>query len=363
MPSQNFISNINQVKSRILSGIQASGNGVPTLGNYIGAIRQFEKLQASQVQKFFFIADLHSLTTADAKDKTKPSINRNSLTTVAAYMACGITPGENVILYRQSQIPHHTELMWILSRFTSVGQLSRMTQYKDKKQKGSEGDSNAGLLTYPILMASDILLYQADAVPVGRDQFQHLEFTRDVATRFNAIYKKKNNKKNVFTLPKPFVFEENNSKIMSLLDGTKKMSKSDPNPNARIELLDSDDMIIKKIKSAKTDSYGTVKYSDFNELEPLQSSRPEVLNLIKIFSSLRGTNLLDEAMGFDGKNFSELKNELSDTLVESIRPIRGEMSHLLADGEYLEAVLREGEQRAQEVASETLSQVKQLVFN
>jgi tryptophanyl-tRNA synthetase len=325
-----------------LSGIQASGN--PHIGNYIGAILNWKNLlnNANKEDQFFFmIADLHSLTTVKNAKVLLENINQ----CIAFYVACGLLNFDaNIKLFRQSKIPTHSELCWILSTITPLGQLERMTQFKDKKQKKPE-DINSGLLFYPILMAADILLYNADYVPVGDDQLQHIELTRDIAEKFNNIYE------NFFTLPKPIITQQR--RIMSLTDGSMKMSKDSPNDSSRINISDSNELIYQKIKTAKTDSITGIYHDPVN--------RPEISNLISIFATFsnKTTNEIEEF--YKDKKTSEFKMDLANILIQEMAPVRETFLALKQDVNLIEKYLKQSEGEVLEYTNINLQLIKKTI--
>ena len=321
-------------KKRALSGMQATGN--PHLGNYLGAIKHWVQMQ-EEYDSFFFLADLHALTVRSDPDNLRNAI----IESTASFLACGIDP-KKYVLFTQSSVSEHAELGWILNCFTPIGWLKRMTQFKDKAGKNQE-TANTGLFTYPVLMAADILLYNADVVPVGEDQKQHIELARDIAGALNREYNKE-----ILKVPEPLI-KDSASRIMSLRDGTKKMSKSDPSDQSRINLHDSADIIAQKIKRAKTDSYEYVSYD--------KVMRPEVSNLIEIYSALSGKSREDIVHMYSGKGFSVFKNDLAEVVVTSLSPITNEYNRLLNDKSYILNVLQTGGERAKAVAHSTLQNV------
>ncbi len=327
-------------KNRILSGVQPSGD--LHLGNYLGAIKNFVSLQ-SDYECFFCVVDLHAIT---VWQDPKQLANKTREVT-AAFIASGIDPEKNV-LFSQSQVPQHSQLAWIFNCVARMGWLNRMTQFKDKAGKDRENVS-VGLFSYPTLMAADILIYQASHVPVGEDQKQHLELTRDIAQKFNNDFKT-----DFFPIPEPLIFGEA-TRVMSLRDGTKKMSKSDTSEYSRVMLSDDLDTIVQKIKKAKTDSY------------PLPSSledakkRPEALNLITIFAALNdlATNkVIDQ---YAGKEFSQFKKDLADLASQKINPISSEMKKLMNDEEYLNKIMKKGKEKAISVAEPVLKNVYDII--
>ncbi|WP_150291636.1 tryptophan--tRNA ligase [Sphingobium estronivorans] len=322
---------------RVLSGIQPTGN--LHLGNYLGAIRNWVRMQDemdADSQCFFFLADMHSITVHE-----EPAARiRHVRDMAAALVAAGIDPNRSV-LFNQARVPAHAELCWLLNGTARIGWLNRMTQFKDKAGKNRESAS-VGLYVYPVLMAADVLLYQATHVPVGEDQKQHLELTRDLATKFNADFGVE-----LFTLPDPIIPKES-ARIMSLRDGTAKMSKSDPSDMSRINLTDDDDAIMQKVKKAKTDP------------EPLPESaeglagRPEANNLIGIYATLAGTTADAVCAEFAGKGFGAFKPALGELLVETLRPIRMRFMDLRSDDTALDAILEKGAAKASAAAEPTL---------
>ena len=329
------------IKNRILSGVQPTGN--LHLGNYLGAIKNFVKLQKDH-ECYFMLADLHSITAfQDPKQ-----LRENIIETAAVFLACGLDPKKNVI-FCQSSVAGHSELAWIFNCVARIGWLNRMTQFKEKAGSNKEKASN-GLYSYPTLMAADILLYKATHVPVGEDQKQHLELCRDIALKFNNDF----NCKDFFTLPEPIITKEV-ARIMSLKDGTKKMSKSDESEASRINLTDSEEDIIQKIKKAKTD----------NDLIPDAESklvdRPEARNLVNIFSILNGSTIEKTLKQLSGKNFSELKNKLSDILIKEILPIGKKIKEFKKDTETIKKILKSGSEKANIESQKTIKEVHKIV--
>ncbi len=325
---------------KIFSGVQPTGN--LHLGNYIGAIKNFVNLQNEGNDCIFCVVDLHAVTT-----KQDPKIlKQNIRETAATFIACGIDP-KNSVIFNQSSVSAHSEGSWLLSCVARMGWLNRMTQFKEKAGKDKE-KASVGLYIYPVLMAADILLYDATHVPVGEDQKQHLELARDISKKFNTDF----NAPNFFKIPEPLI-QKNFSRIMSLKDGTKKMSKSDPSDLSRINLTDTKDEIINKIKKAKTDTD-----SFPNNLANL-ISRPEIENLIGIYSSLlekKPDQLLEE---FNGKNFSYFKERLSEVAVEKISPISREIKKLKDDFSYIDQILKEGSEKASKLSSKKIENLKE----
>ena len=326
----------NNFTQRVLSGVQPTGG--LHLGNYLGAIKNFVPLQ-EQYESLFCVVDLHAITTwQDPSDLISKKCE-----VAAAFIASGINPDKSII-FNQSQVPEHTQLSWVLNCVARMGWLNRMTQFKDKAGKNKENVS-VGLFTYPVLMAADILLYKATHVPVGEDQKQHLELTRDIALKFNNDFNKE-----VFPLPEPIIMKKA-ARIMSLRDASKKMSKSDTSDFSRISLTDSNDEIEKKIKKAKTDA---LPIPDSNRsLEDM----PEAKNLLTIFSACEEEDFEKTFDKFKGKNFSELKKDLTEVLINKIGPIRDEMKKLNNDKKYLIQILNTGSQKAQEISTKVLKEV------
>ena len=328
---------------KIFSGVQPTGN--LHLGNYLGAIKNFVELNNDNQNKCVFcVVDLHAITV-----KQDPKELRNNIReTVATFIASGIDPSKSII-FNQSKVTAHSETAWILSCVARMGWLNRMTQFKEKAGKDKE-KASVGLYSYPILMAADILLYDATHVPVGDDQKQHLELCRDIAQKFNNDF----GVEDFFVIPEPLIQKEF-SRIMSLKDGLKKMSKSDESDLSRINLTDTKDQIINKIKKAKTDSLPLP--SNVEEL----NKRPEALNLIGIYSSLNNSSLEETIKNFSGKNFSDFKNSLSQLMVDKIDPISLEIRKLLNDSDYLDQILSEGIKKAQEIASQKVKKIHEII--
>ena len=320
-------------KKRILSGIQPSGD--LTLGSYLGAIKNWAAL-ADTYDCYYMLADMHTITVR----QVPAELRRHTLTQVAAYIASGLDPERNV-LFVQSHVPAHAQLGWVLDCYTMFGELSRMTQFKDKSAKNAD-NINAGLFTYPALMAADILLYQADLVPVGGDQKQHVELCRDVANRFNGIYGE------TFKLPDPYI-PQVGARIMSLTSPENKMSKSDKDPNGCVYMLEKPEDILRKFKKAVTDSEACVRYDPAN--------KPGVSNLMQIYSVATGRDFAAIEQEFAGRGYGDFKQAVGEAVVELLRPIREETERLLADKAYLESVYRAGAEKASYVANRTLSKV------
>ena len=333
-----------QSKDRVFSGVQPSGS--LHIGNYLGAIKNFVNLQ-NDYDSIFCIVDLHAITVwQDPK-----VLHENILDVAAAYISAGIDP-KKATIFVQSQIPSHAELAWILNCVSRIGWLNRMTQFKEKAGKNRENVS-VGLYVYPNLMASDILLYHSNLVPVGDDQKQHLEITRDIAQKFNNDFKN-NGGENFFPLPEPMILPIA-SRVMSLRDGLKKMSKSDSSEMTRIEISDDNDLINKKITKAKTDSLPMP--SNINELE----QRPELNNLINIYSSFSGTNISVVVNEFDGKKLSDFKSDLSNIIINEMEPIRDKFFELKNNKDYLNKILNEGMIKAKEKSDPVIKEVKSIV--
>jgi len=331
------------MNKKIFSGVQPTGN--LHLGNYLGAIKNFVELNNDDKNDCVFcVVDLHAITVKQDPKELRDNIRE----TVATFVACGINPEKSVI-FNQSTVSAHSEAAWILSCVARMGWLNRMTQFKEKAGKDKE-KASIGLYSYPVLMAADILLYDATHVPVGEDQKQHLELCRDIAQKFNNDYEVED----FLKVPEPLIQKEF-SRIMSLKDGTKKMSKSELSDLSRINLTDNEDLIINKIKKAKTDPLPLP--SDPKELE----TRPEAKNLLGIYSSLNNLTLDQSIKEFSGKNFSEFKEKLSQVLVEKIIPISNEIKKLNADREYLDKILLDGQKKANEYASNKLKKIHEIV--
>ena len=315
------------------SGVQPSGN--LTIGNYLGAIRNFAKY-SEQYKCFYCVVDQHAITVR----QVPAELRRRTYETLALYMACGLDPEKNT-LYVQSHVHEHTELAWILNCFTMFGELSRMTQFKDKSSKHAD-NINAGLFTYPTLMAADILLYQTDVVPVGIDQKQHVELCRDVANRFNALYP------DTFTIPEPII-SKSGMKIMSLAEPTKKMSKSDENINAVVYILDNKDTIIRKFKRAVTDSDTCVRFAE---------GKDGINNLMTIYSCFTGKTMEEIEREFDGKGYGDFKLAVGETCADALAPVQARFAELLADKAGLEAQMKKGAEEASWYARRTLGKVR-----
>ena len=331
------------MSKKIFSGVQPTGN--LHLGNYLGAIKNFVNLQKDDKNNCIYcVVDLHAITV-----KQDPKIlKKNIRETTATFLASGLDPKKSII-FNQSMVPSHSEGAWLLGCTARMGWLNRMTQFKEKAGKDKE-KASVGLYIYPILMASDILLYDATHVPVGEDQKQHLELTRDIAQKFNTDF----NSPNFLTTPEPLI-QDNFSRIMSLKDGTKKMSKSDPSDQSRINMTDDKDQIVNKIKKAKTDS------AQLPDNDKDINKRPELINLYGIFSSLENQSLSSTINDFKGKNFSDFKNKLAEVLVERICPISNEINKLLKNEKYIDEVLEAGSIKAEKIAQIKVNHIKQKI--
>ena len=320
-------------RKRILSGIQPTGTF--TLGNYIGAVRNWAKLQ-DEFDCLYMVADLHALTVR----QVPAELRRHTREAAAMLLAAGIDPKQS-LLFVQSHVPAHTQLNWILCCNAQFGELSRMTQFKDKSAKHPD-NVNGGLFTYPALMAADILIYNADLVPVGQDQTQHLELARNVAQRFNNAYSP------TFTLPEGYVTKEG-AKIMSLAEPTRKMSKSDTNQNSFVLMTDDKDTILRKFKRAVTDSEGVVRYAP--------AEKPGVSNLMCIYNVFTGKSLDEIAAEFSGKGYGDFKQAVGEAVADALASIQGEYSRILADTAYVDGVLKEGAQGASRLADRMVQKV------
>ena len=328
---------------KIFSGVQPSGN--LHLGNYLGAIKNFVNLQnEKETECVYCIVDLHAITVKQIPQELKKNIRE----TLATFIASGLDPKKSII-FNQSSVSAHAEGSWILSCVARMGWLNRMTQFKEKAGKDKE-KASIGLYAYPVLMAADILLYDATHVPVGNDQKQHLELCRDIAQRFNSDF----NAPDFLKPPEPLI-QKYFSRIMSLKDGTKKMSKSDLSDLSRINLTDENDLIVNKIRKAKTDS------EPMPNIEDNLEKRPEAENLLGVYSSLSNQDLKKTIKDFSGKNFSEFKEKLSELLVQKIGPISKEIRKLLNDQKYLDDILFEGSDKADKISSKKIKEMKKLI--
>ncbi len=323
-------------KKVLFSGMQATGT--LTLGNYLGALKNWVTL-SDEYECFYSVVDLHSITVRQNPAELRKRA-RNLLT---LYIAAGLDPKKNCIYY-QSHVSGHAELAWILNCFTYMGELNRMTQFKDKAAKHAD-NINAGLFTYPVLMAADILLYQADVVPVGIDQMQHLEITRDVAQRFNAIYG------DVFTVPEAYIGKAG-ARVMSLQNPEKKMSKSDENPNASIYLMDDPDTIMRKFKRAVTDSEGCIAYND---------TQLGIRNLLDIYCACTGKTPKEAVAEFDGQGYGTLKAAVGETVVSVLKPVQERFEELSKDKAYIDGIIKENAEKASYYAMKTLRKVQKKV--
>ena len=323
-------------KKKILSCIQPSG--IPTLGNYLGALKNWKTL-ADEFDGAFAVADLHAITVRQEPAK----LRKQTSEVLALLLAIGLDP-EKSIIFVQSHVPQHSQLAWVLNCYTQFGEISRMTQFKDKSISHAD-NVNVGLFSYPVLMAADILLYQADLVPVGADQKQHLEIARDIAGRFNGIYG------NVFTIPDAYI-GKNGARVMSLTEPTKKMSKSDPNPKGFISVFDTPDVIMKKFKSAVTDSEACVKYAD---------GKDGINNLIGIYSCCTGKTFEEIEKEFDGKGYGDFKVAVAEAVIEELRPVQAEYNRIINDKAYLKQVAAMGAEKAGRIADRTYQKVMKKV--
>ena len=323
-------------KKVLFSGMQATGN--LTLGNYLGALKNWVTL-SDEYECFYSVVDMHSITVR----QDPATLRKRARALLTLYIAAGLDPEKNCIYY-QSHVSGHAELAWILNCFTYMGELNRMTQFKDKSAKHAD-NINAGLFTYPVLMAADILLFQADVVPVGIDQMQHLELTRDVAQRFNGIYG------DVFTIPEPYIGRVG-AKIMSLQDPVKKMSKSDENPNGSIYLMDDPDTIMRKCKRAVTDSEAQILYRD---------EQPGVKNLIDIYRACTDKTVEEVLKEFDGKGYGEFKTAVGEAVVSVLKPLQDEVARLEKDKAYIDGVIKNNAEKANYYAMKTLRKVQKKV--
>jgi len=319
-------------KKVIFSGAQPSGK--LSIGNYIGALKNWVELQ-NDYDCFYCVVDMHAITVR----QDPAELRRRTLETLAIYLACGIDP-EKSTLFVQSHVSAHAELSWVLGCYTMFGELSRMTQFKEKSRK-YEDNINGGLFTYPVLMAADILLYNADLVPVGVDQTQHIELARNIAQRFNQVYTP------TFVVPEGYV-TKSGAKIMSLQDPEKKMSKSDPNPNANVNILDSRDDIIRKFKRAVTDSEMSVKYDP---------DRPGIANLMTIYSVFTGKSFEEIEKEFDGRGYGDFKLAVGEACADTLAPVQERFNQYISDKAFLDSVMKTGAEKAAKTAYRTLSKV------
>ncbi len=322
-----------EAKKTVLSGMQPSGN--LTIGNYLGALRQWATMQDDYVS-LYMIANQHAITVR----QNPTELRRRAMEVYALYMACGIDPNRSII-FVQSHVPEHVQLSWVLSCNTYMGELNRMTQFKDKSAKHAD-NINAGLYTYPVLMASDILLYQANYVPVGADQKQHVELTRDLAERFNKLYG------DTFVVPEPFI-PKFGARIMSLQEPEKKMSKSDLNPNATIYMTDDHDTVVRKLKRAVTDCEGVIAFDP--------EKRPGVSNLLTIYATCANVSMDEALKTFDGKGYGDLKAGVAEAVVSVLEPFRAKYEAYLNDKAYLSACMKDGAEKARTIAQKTIRKV------
>ncbi|MBS1479841.1 MAG: tryptophan--tRNA ligase [Christensenellaceae bacterium] len=321
-----------QRKKIVLSGIQPSGS--PTLGNYVGALRNWALLQTDDRFCYYCVANLHAATVRQDPDE----LRKRAFDTVALLLACGVDPKKSVV-FVQSHVKEHAELNWVLACSTYMGELNRMTQFKDKSQKHAD-NINAGLYTYPVLMAADILLYQSDLVPVGDDQKQHIEITRDIAIRFNKVHGE------TFRIPEGYI-PKVGARLMSLQDPTQKMSKSDPNPNGYVAIMDDPSVILKKFKRAVTDSDGLIQFDPVN--------KPGVSNLLAIYTTFTGKTLPEAEAEFEGKGYGHLKTAVADAVIEELTPIQNEFKRLVSDEAYIRRIMEDGAEQARIAAAATLA--------
>ena len=320
-------------KKRIFSGIQPSGE--LTLGSYMGAIKNWVSLQ-DEYDCLYCIVDMHAITMR----QNPADLRRRSVNQLAQYIACGLDPAKN-IMFIQSHVPQHAELSWVLGCYTQFGELSRMTQFKDKAAKHAD-NITAGLFTYPVLMAGDILLYQSDLVPVGADQKQHIEIARDIAIRFNNAYGE------TFKVPEGFI-PKFGARVMSLQDPSMKMSKSDPNPNGFVAIMDDPSVIMKKFKRAVTDSDTFIAFDPEN--------KPGVSNLLSIYTSFTGLTMDEAVKHFDGLGYGSLKTEVAEAVIAGLEPVQNEYKKILSDKAYLEKIMADGAEKASAQARKTLRKV------
>ena len=321
---------------RIYSGIQPTG--CITIGNYIGAVKNWLELQQEN-ECLFAVANQHAMTVKQVPQE----LRERTLSFFAQFLACGLDP-EKSILYVQSNVPEHSELAWILSCVTYIGELERMTQFKDKSRK-NEDNINAGLLTYPVLMAADILLFRTDLVPVGKDQKQHLELARDIAARFNNRFGE------TFVVPEPYIPKQG-AKITSLQNPTEKMSKSDPDANATVSIIDPPDAIMRKFKRAVTDSDNRIVFSE---------EKPGISNLLTIYSAFSGTTIEEAEARFEGKGYGDFKLAVGEAVVDALAPIQKKYHEYLADKAELERIMKEGAEKAHRIAARTMQKVKRKI--
>lgn len=323
-------------KKSIFSGMQATGT--LTLGNYLGALKNWVELE-DEYQCFYCVVDMHSITVR----QDPAELRKRARALLTLYIAAGLNPEKNCIYY-QSHVSAHAELSWILSCFTYMGELNRMTQFKDKSAKHAD-NINAGLYTYPVLMAADILLFQSDVVPVGSDQKQHLEIARDIATRFNSVYG------DVFTIPEPYIGKQG-ARIMSLQDPDKKMSKSDENPNASIFLMDDRDTIIRKFKRAVTDSDNQIRYTE---------DKPGIRNLIEIYGMATGKTVTEVENEFAASGYGDFKLAVGEAVADLLNPLQVRFNELQKDKDYIDGIIKANGEKANYYATKTLRKVQKKV--
>ena len=323
-----------RTRPRVLSGIQPTADSF-TLGNYLGAVRNWVAMQ-DEYDAYYMVVDLHAITV----EQDPATLRRRTRVAVAQLLAAGLEP-DRCALFVQSHVPEHTQLAWVMSCLTGFGEASRMTQFKDKSAKQGTGAASVGLFSYPILQVADILLYQANYVPVGEDQRQHLELSRDLAQRFNSRYGK------TFTVPEPYIVKDT-AKIMDLQDPTAKMSKSAESPNGLIELLADPKVNAKKIRSAVTDTEREIRFDEQN--------KPGVSNLLRIYAALGGRSVPELEQAYEGKGYGDLKKDLADLVTETFTPFKERTEQILADAGKLDAILAEGAEKARSVATVTLAE-------
>ena len=334
--------NSNSCKPRVFSGVQPTGN--LHLGNYLGAVKQFVSLQSKDFETIYCLVDLHAITVWQDPNELQKATRELT----ATFLACGLDPTQS-ILFNQSQVSAHAEMGWLFNCVTRMGWLNRMTQFKDKAGKNKE-NASVGLFSYPTLMAADILVYHASHVPVGDDQKQHLELTRDIATKFNNDF----NAKDFFPIPEPII-QGAGTRIMSLRDGTKKMSKSDPSEFSRITLTDSADLIAKKIQKAKTDPLNLP-----NSIQELDE-RPEARNLLNIYAALKNITLAEATAELQGEPFKRFKSKLTELAVETLSPISYEINAIQNDQSYIDNILKIGSQKAANIATPILERAYEII--
>ena len=323
-----------RTRPRVLSGIQPTADSF-TLGNYLGAVRNWVSMQ-DEYDAYYMVVDLHAITV----EQDPATLRRRTRVAVAQLLAAGLEP-DRCALFVQSHVPEHAQLAWVMSCLTGFGEASRMTQFKDKSAKQGSGAASVGLFSYPILQVADILLYQADYVPVGEDQRQHLELTRDLAQRFNSRYGR------TFTVPEPYIVKDT-AKIMDLQDPTAKMSKSAESPNGLIELLADPKVNAKKIRSAVTDAEREIRFDE--------QAKPGVSNLLRIYAALGGRTVPELEQAYEGKGYGDLKKDLAELVTETFTPFKERTEEILADAGKLDAILAEGAEKARSVATVTLAE-------